>query len=518
MAARSPSSGNPQGPDKTRSKLASAHAARAGERPGYLVYFRERSEENESLLRDVMSLKRAGGERAASMASSICMLETTAVTEAVQAAPQAPPRLLEKLAIGVVSPDDAQLQQLRRSPLVAAVEPNERRYVQIESQSELLAGGVAAVRRVHEDRMARLAAAGPLWSDPFARSGGAEIGAFAPSRYDGYAPPPDTFGPWSSAGPMRSPGGSNGHRFPWWSQRVDGPMASLDATHSWCLDHVGVHRGYARATGRGVTVAVLDTGIDLDHGDFQGRFRTDSGDPGIDTAVSFVAGEDVRDHHGHGTFCAGVVAGPTQSAGGMRYGVAPDATLLVGKVLGNDGGGWDSDILEAVEWAADRGAKVVSMSLGSKRGVERPFSEGFERIGKRLFEEQGVLLVAAAGNESRRPTEVAAVGNPAACPSFMAVAAVDDASQVAWFSCGQRDLVGLVDLAAPGVDVYSAVAGGYRLMSGTSMATPHVAGIAVLWLSHDPSLDPYELWWNLEQHAKPLGDVRDTGRGLVQAP
>jgi subtilisin family serine protease len=158
---------------------------------------------------------------------------------------------------------------------------------------------------------------------------------------------------------------------------------------------IGLDFSYSTATGAGVTVAVLDTGIDLDHPDFRGRFIE-----GAD-AVSFVEGEDVRDLNGHGTHCAGVIAGPVSPACGTRYGVAPQVKLLVGKVLrGTEGEGYDSDILDGIDWAADQGAQIVSMSLGAPRNPGAPYNTVYERVAAHFLRgAQGPLLIAAAGNE-----------------------------------------------------------------------------------------------------------------------
>ncbi len=287
------------------------------------------------------------------------------------------------------------------------------------------------------------------------------------------------------------------------------------AATSWCLQMLGMGPGYTKATGKGVTVAVLDTGIDLDHPDFAGRFT----EPG--TAVSFYEGEDVRDLDGHGTHCAGVIAGPRVSTSGMRYGVAPEVNLLVGKVLGGPRSeGYDDDIVNAIDWAAERGARIISLSLGSERRIGGRFSRLYEQTASSLARKpDGCLLVAAAGNSSDRPEWIAAVENPAACPSLMAVGALDLDRLIAFFSCGSVDSVAKVDIAAPGVDVKSAwVGGGFETISGTSMATPHVAGVAALYLELEPKLTPLELWKKLTSNARRAGIPRDFGAGLVQVP
>ncbi len=291
------------------------------------------------------------------------------------------------------------------------------------------------------------------------------------------------------------------------SAHVDTP------THTWGLAAIGLTKA-ERPTGRGVKVAVLDTGIDEAHPDFRDRLITDN-------LRSFVRGEPVTDGHGHGTHCCGTVNGPQRPNGsGRAYGVAPDATLLVGKVLSNAGRGEDSTIIEGIQWAVEAGARVISMSLGSPRRPGDPYSQLYERIAERLLRPRkgnGTLIVAAAGNESRRPNSLGAVGNPAACPSILSVAAVGSDLGVAPFSSRQLDGIGAVDVAAPGVGVYSSWPGGaYNFLSGTSMATPHVAALAALMFEFEPDMSALEAWDRLKLRARPLGDPLDLGAGLIQ--
>ncbi len=282
--------------------------------------------------------------------------------------------------------------------------------------------------------------------------------------------------------------------------------------HSWCLDRIGVGPDH-RHTGRGASVAVLDTGVDLAHPDLAPRFAEHW------KAASFVPGETAQDGHGHGTHCVGVVGGPRRSASGTRYGVAPDARVLVGKVLSDAGTGFSDWILDGIDWAADNGARVISLSCISTRATSQPYTVVYERVAENLLRSRpGTLLLAAAGNASERPWYTRPVDNPAACPSLVAVGAVHPAGRIASFSGRQMDDIGEVNLAAPGVRVHSAWAGGgFRALSGTSMAVPHVAGVAALCLEEEPTLSGAALWRVLEERALPLGDVRDFGRGLVQA-
>ncbi|WP_232845540.1 S8 family peptidase [Aurantimonas marina] len=268
-------------------------------------------------------------------------------------------------------------------------------------------------------------------------------------------------------------------------------------------------------TGSGIKVAVLDTGIDLDHPDFQGRSIT---------LESFVPDGTTDDIQGHGTHCAGTIFGPRAPGPGSvpGYGCAPDATLYVGKVLNDSGFAPEGAVFEGMEWALDAGCDIVSMSLG--RAVRRgePPSMIYERIAASALEE-GCLFVAAAGNDSARASgRIAPVSEPANSPSIMAVAAVDEILEVADFSNGGINRNGgAVDIAAPGVGVFSASPPPrfYMVLQGTSMACPHVAGIAALWAESDPTLRGQPLWDVLVANAKALSaSERDVGAGLVRAP
>ena len=265
-------------------------------------------------------------------------------------------------------------------------------------------------------------------------------------------------------------------------------------------------------TGAGIRVAVLDTGFDLEHPDFAGRSVT---------AQSFIAGQEVQDGHGHGTHCIGTALGAKCPGVRPRYGVAHDAEIFAGKVLSNAGSGSDTGILAGIEWAIQNGCAVISMSLGAATRPGQPFSQVFERVAKRA-QEQGTLIIAAAGNESRRPGIVNPVGHPANCPSIMAVAAMDVQGAVARFSnAGINPDGGQIDIAGPGVDVHSSwpLPTRYRRISGTSMATPHVAGIAALYAEADPAARGAALARTLTGGAQRLElPSTDVGAGMVQAP
>jgi subtilisin len=292
------------------------------------------------------------------------------------------------------------------------------------------------------------------------------------------------------------------------------PSAAFSDTDqfTWGLTAVGADT--AKLTGRSIRVAVLDTGFDTGHPDFEGRSIV---------RRSFIAGDetDVHDVQGHGTHTAGTIAGPKISNIGRRYGVAPDVELHVGKVLGDDGSGREGDILNGMNWAIDQKCVAISMSLG------RPTTEGekpdplYEEVGNAALDEE-CLIIAAAGNESARDFgQIAPVGAPANSPSILAVAAVDPKLKVASFSSGGINPGGgEVNISGPGVSVYSSFPRPRlsRVLDGTSMACPHVAAVAALWAESDPSLRGRKLWDALVKSARELGPARDYGAGLTRVP
>jgi len=268
----------------------------------------------------------------------------------------------------------------------------------------------------------------------------------------------------------------------------------------------------SRFTGRGIRVAVLDTGLDLGHPDFAGRAIT---------SRSFIQGQAVQDGHGHGTHCIGTSCGPQRPNRLPRYGIAFEAEIFAGKVLNNSGSGADGGILAGIDWAISNRCQIVSMSLGARVLPGQTFSQVYERAAQRALA-AGTLIIAAAGNDSNRPGTIMPVGHPANCPSIMAVAALDQQLQVARFSnAGLNPQGGQVDIAGPGVAVRSSWPRPtlYNTISGTSMATPHVAGIAALFAQSNPTARGGALMNLLIQRARRLTlPARDVGAGLVQAP
>ncbi len=307
----------------------------------------------------------------------------------------------------------------------------------------------------------------------------------------------------------RGPGTAQPAGLPTAAGADDVPFADT-AELTWGLIATGAHRSTYK--GKGIKVCVLDTGLDLEHPDFADRDIVHR---------SFVSGETVDDVQGHGTHCAGTVAGPMCSRFGRRYGVAPDVELFIGKVLNNRGSGREADILRAMDWAIEQACVVISMSLGRPTRLGEPPDPIYEEVGRAALEAQS-LVIAAAGNESQRQFGlIAPVGAPANAPSIMAIAAVDPMLDVAFFSCGGRNPNGgEVNVSGPGVSVYSSypLPRGSNTLQGTSMACPHVAGIAALLAESDPELRGERLWQALERTARELGGFSDFGRGLVQAP
>ena len=286
-----------------------------------------------------------------------------------------------------------------------------------------------------------------------------------------------------------------------------GPAPMESPSEDWHVERVGAFP----FTGKGVKVAVLDTGLDSRHPDLNGQ---------VAARKNFVLNESDEDEHGHGTACAALIAGVRKSPG-PRYSVSPGAKLIIAKVLNKNGRGDDHAIIEGIEWAAQKGARIISMSLGSKRQPNDAFSPPYEQLASQLFSD-GILLLAAAGNDSdRQQNIIGAVRNPAACPSICAVAAVDRNDVVANNSSGAVDPIGEVNFSAPGVMVFSASAGPiYRYTSGTSSATPIAAGVAALLLEQDPSLTAVQLKTLLESRARtrissPAPLRTDYGAGVV---
>lgn len=286
------------------------------------------------------------------------------------------------------------------------------------------------------------------------------------------------------------------------------PPIRPTADNTWARLAVGADR--CRFTGAGVRLAILDSGIAPDHPDFVGRSHTHR---------NFHLDPNHNDENGHGTHVAGTIAGPVRSAKGPRYGIAPEVSLYIGKVLGQNRQGLRSSVLGGLEWAIESKCSIACLALGWADTSPEVIA-AFEEIGSRCLD-QGLLVVAAAGNESSRPDALEEVSLPANAPSIMAVAAVDDRMRM-YFRSNRGGLVagGEVDVAAPGVLVHSStLSSGYAEDSGTSMATACVAGVAALWKEAEPGLTGRSLWRRVTETTRRLSHpAQDVGAGLVQAP
>jgi subtilisin len=294
--------------------------------------------------------------------------------------------------------------------------------------------------------------------------------------------------------------------------------AAVDLLATWGLVATKVMN--SRYSGAGIKLAVLDTGLDLTHPDFAGRQIV---------TKNFVGdGVPFHDGYGHGTHCTGTASGPAHPQKGPRYGIANQCLIFAGRVLDDNGSGGDFNILQGIDWAIENGCELISLSVGAPwMPSDPPFSQAYESAAQHALA-AGCLLVVAAGNEAGDPRYVGAVGTPGNSPSVLTVAAVDTTFATAPFSNRvEADAPGVKgpDLAGPGVDVYSAwpVADGqYKTISGTSMATPHVAGIGALCAEANPGIRGQALKDLLisSSLALPNGGLRqgEVGRGIVQAP
>ncbi|MGH3859365.1 S8 family peptidase [Actinokineospora sp.] len=305
-----------------------------------------------------------------------------------------------------------------------------------------------------------------------------------------------------------------------WRSLVAGPgKVWLDARHKASLDRSTAQIGAPAAwqaglTGDGVTVAVLDTGVDQTHPDLAGREVGEQ---------NFTDSADAVDRVGHGTHVGSTIAG-----GGSKYrGVAHGAKLLDGKVLSDQGFGQESWIIAGMEWAAAQGADIVNLSLGGEDTAE---VDPLEAAVNRLTADHGTLFVIAAGNSG---PYAGTVGSPGSADAALTVGSVERDDTLSFFSSrGPRVGDGGIkpDVTAPGSQIVAAqakegfagnpVEPGYVSMSGTSMATPHVAGAAALLAQKNPQWTGGQLKAALTGSAKPKAgeSVYAQGSGRIDAP
>ncbi|MFJ6655243.1 S8 family peptidase [Streptomyces sp. NPDC091377] len=284
-----------------------------------------------------------------------------------------------------------------------------------------------------------------------------------------------------------------------WDALTNGDSTASGIAHVWLdgvrkvtldksVPQIGAPKAWERSyDGEGVTIAVLDTGVDTTHPDLKDQ---------VSASKNFTDAAGTDDKFGHGTHVASIAAGTGAKSGGKLKGVAPKAKVLNGKVLNDSGFGDDSGILAGMEWAAEQNADIVNMSLG---GTDGPEIDPLEAAVNRLTAEKGVLFAIAAGNDG---PGAETVGSPGSAEAALTVGAVDDADKLAEFSStGPRVGDGGLkpDVTAPGVAITAAsakgslIAGevgenppGYLTIDGTSMATPHVAGAAAILKEQHP--------------------------------
>lgn len=273
----------------------------------------------------------------------------------------------------------------------------------------------------------------------------------------------------------------------------------------WGVDRIDAEKVWTVTTGAGIKVGIIDTGISNTHPDLLANIIG-----GVNTINSR---NGWNDDNGHGTHVAGTVAAIKNTIGVV--GVGPQISLYAIKVLDRRGSGYLSDIIEGLDWAISNGMQVVNMSLGTASNV-LSFQEAVQKVNA-----AGLVQVAAAGNSG------GSVIYPAAYPQVIAVSATDKSDTIAsWSSRGPE-----VDLAAPGVNIYSTYKGSsYATLSGTSMAAPHVTGVAALVLTVPGKCEflldlvagcsPAEVQQRLEATAEDLGMLSKDelyGAGLVDA-
>ncbi len=265
--------------------------------------------------------------------------------------------------------------------------------------------------------------------------------------------------------------------------------------------------------GLGVNVAVLDTGVLKTHLDLKNRIKICKDFSG---PVAIVDGK-CDDKNGHGTHVAGIIAADGSSDGLGIYGMAPETNLFAYKVCSNNGTCWADDIAVALRTATDDGANIVNMSLGSDNPSQLIIDSTNYAVSK------NVLVVAAAGNDG---PYVGSIDYPGADANIVAVGATDKDIQIPdWSSRGNNSKTRVyvveekdMELVAPGVSIESTWKdGGYAILSGTSMASPHVAGLAAkLWQKDalNPASATRELLHELTADLLPIGDDDNSGFGF----
>ncbi|MBI3538181.1 MAG: S8 family peptidase [Chloroflexi bacterium] len=302
------------------------------------------------------------------------------------------------------------------------------------------------------------------------------------------------------------------------SEREDVEMIWFDEPVHTMLDEsvplIGAPQVWAAGfSGKGITVAVIDTGIDLDHPDFAGRIAL----------TKDFTGEGYFDGSGHGTHVSGTIGGTGKASDGKYRGVASECTLIAAKVLRGDGSGNMSDVMAGVEWAVQQRAHVLNLSLGGGGA-----SDGSDALSTTCDAamNRGVVVCVAAGNSG---PGASTVGSPGAAKNVITIGASSKSDAIANFSSRGPTKDGRVkpDVCFPGVGIIAPRAKGtsmgspqgdyYTAASGTSMATPHAAGSCALLLQAKPGLSPQQIKEILMSTAKDLSYEPNTqGKGRAQ--
>ncbi|MFG3282286.1 S8 family serine peptidase [Streptomyces sp. NPDC048111] len=407
-------------------------------------------------------------------------------------------------------------------PLVQTRRSGDELYVYPDGAAHALAAGrvdeelfnvSGLIRQGYDDAHSRTIPLIAVYDGPAARSAaalprGAKAGVRLPS-VNGTALTVDkakAAQAWDDIADSRTRSATSGVKKLWLDRKVS---ASLDRSARQIRADLAWAAGY---DGKGTKVAVLDTGVDAEHPDLKGR---------IAAAKNFTDSPDTEDRQGHGTHTTSTVGGSGAASDGRKKGIAPGTDLLVGKVLNDSGSGDSSWIIAGMQWAVDNKADVVSMSLGSPEPTDctDPMSTAAQELATRA---PHTLFVVAAGNAG---PSLNTVSSPGCAPGVLTVGAVDRDDTTASFSSrGPAPFTHTLkpEITAPGVGISAANAGGrgvyaYQTMSGTSMATPHVAGAAAIVKQRHPDWTAQQIKAALvsSAHSGVPGDVRETGGGRL---